>query len=145
MTFSPVLLVVLFILGVHRGTRFITRDEMPLFSYPRDLVVSFLDPSEEQKRDHSWARQRWGWFGKSIAYLAECDWCASVWVAGLFGYLTWRWTEIMGWVLLGLTASTITGLIATAEALTEQRMETEKMDQMRLVEEVRRLRKVNGS
>ena len=144
MTFSPALLAVLFILGVYRGTRLITRDEMPLFKFPRDVIVAFFDPATEHTERWSWAKPRGGWLGQSIAYLAECDWCASVWVAGLFGYLTWRWTEVMGWMLLGLTASAITGLISTSEAITEQRMETEKMDQMRLVEEVRRLRKVNG-
>jgi hypothetical protein len=144
MTFSPALIAVLFILGVYRGTRFVTRDEFPLFSFPRDIIVSFFDPSNEQRAKYSWAKPRGGWLGRSLAYLAECDWCASVYVAGLFGYLTWRWTEVMGWVLLGLTASAVTGLISASEAIAEQRMETEKMDQMRLVEEVRRLRKVNG-
>jgi len=145
MTLSPVLLVLVFIMGVYRGTRFVTRDEFPVFAIPRDLITSFLDPTDAQRAEHSWAKARGGWFGRSIAYLAECDWCVSVYIAGLFGYLTWHWQEIMGWVLLGLTASAVTGLISTAEAISDQRMETEKMDQMRLVEEVRRLRKANGS
>lgn len=56
----------------------------------------------------------------SLAYLWECDWCASVWVAGGLTYLTWRWTELgdQHWwiaVLLWLAASTLTGLIAQRE------------------------------
>lgn len=134
-------LVPLFIFGVYRATRFVTRDEFPVFKFPRDVVVAFFDPDNDHKTRWTWAKQRAGWLGKSIAYLAECDWCVSVYVAGSGAYLTWRWTEVMLWVLLALTASTFTGFLATWEAIIEQKFEIRKLEQMKLAEEIRKLQR----
>jgi hypothetical protein len=135
------LLVSLFILGVYRGTRFVTRDELPIFKFPRDVIVAFFDPAPEHTQRWAWAKSRAGGFGRSVAYLVECDWCVSVYVAGAAAYLTWRWTEVMLWVLLALTASTCTGLVATWEAVIEQKFELRKIEQMKLAEEVRKLQR----
>ncbi len=137
------LLVLLFVLGTFRGTRFVTRDEFPLFKFPRDVIVAFFDPDNSHRERWSWAKPRAGWFGKSIAYLVECDWCVSVYVAALFSYLTYAHPQQMQWVLLALTASGVTGMIATWEAVIEQKFEMRKIEIMKMAEEVRKLQRGN--
>ncbi len=60
-------------------------------------------------------RHRTNMFMKSLAYLWECDWCASAWIGAALTYATWRWTETMLWVTAALAASAVTGLLAQRE------------------------------
>lgn len=54
---------------------------------------------------------------RSLAYLWECDWCASVYVGAGVAVGTYYWGTEMWWQLglLGAAASTVTGLIAQRE------------------------------
>jgi hypothetical protein len=116
---SPWILVVLTCLAVHRITRMVTRDHLPLISVPRERVVNYLDPptAVDGIPVLPTPTRPWGTVGWALAFLLECDWCMSVWVAAsvvaiedVVLHLGWLWT-----VLLGLSASTVTGLIAQHE------------------------------
>lgn len=124
-----VVLLVLYALAVHRVTRLLTRDKLPLIGVPRELFVTRWGTYEtdDHKPEITDAR-RIGISGKptnllmsSLAYLWECDWCMSVWVAAGLGYLTYRWTEVMSWVLLAAAASTVAGLLAKYEKVLDKR------------------------
>jgi hypothetical protein len=103
---SPWVIIVLLSLATHRITRVITRDWFPPIRKVRVWI------------DHKLGEEHW------LSYLTQCDWCAGTWVAGalttgLALYIAcvmhqswWPWPI---WVLLGCTASTVTGLIASKE------------------------------
>lgn len=102
---------VLFALSVHRVTRFIIRDCMPLISVPRDWILARTDPTQ---LDLIQGRKPRGTFMRSIGYLLQCEWCMSIWVsAGLLYALTqfhpmsWPWAA--GW---WLASSSIAALIS---------------------------------
>jgi hypothetical protein len=120
------LLIPLLLVGVHRATRIVTRDKIPLIAVPRENFVNRWGTYEDEpddtaaqraeKRRTSIGGQHTNRFMASIAYLWECDWCASIWIGSGLTYATWRWPETMVWILLALTASTVTGLLAKVEA-----------------------------
>jgi hypothetical protein len=123
-------------LATYRLTRFVTRDALPLVSVPRrwidknwnpfpddnvwdsykrspqaakDIVIKALSDGGIKSRPTGWKR--------SIAYLIGCAWCTSIWVgAGVSAFvmifigLSWPW-----FILLWLTASAVTGLVAQRE------------------------------
>lgn len=108
----------LLVLATHRGTRFVTRDKFPMWGELRERFVErwgiYVDtPKDERKVSIS--GHDTNLIMRSLAYAWECDWCTSIWVGGGLTYLTWRWHEVMLWVLLALTASSVTGLIASVE------------------------------
>jgi hypothetical protein len=118
------LIVILIALATHRVTRIITRDAIPLVATPREAFVqrwgTFADAATPEQKKTSLNGKRTNGFMRSLAYLWECDWCASVWVSALITSLAWRWTSLGDehWliaVFVGLTASSITGLIAQRE------------------------------
>ena len=128
--------VLLVCLATYRITRFITRDALPFVAVPRrwidkqwnpfpddnvwdsykkspqaakDIVIKALQEGGVKSYPTGWKR--------SIAYLIGCSWCTSIWVSAgvsafvmIFIGLTWPW-----FVLLWLTASAVTGLIAQRE------------------------------
>lgn len=116
---SIILLVIFTCLATHRITRLLTRDHLPLIALPREKIINYLDPPVmiDGILVEPTPRRPWGIFGWSLAFLLECDWCMSVWVAAgivcselyLFHY------DVPYPILLAATASTITGLIATIE------------------------------
>lgn len=106
------LIVILVVLGVHRLTRIVTYDQFPLIAIPREHLTNWFDPTPEWLVQHPNARPHWGWIGRSLGYLAECDWCVSIWVGALTVWLTYEFPVTMQWVLLGLAASSLTGLLA---------------------------------
>jgi len=134
------LVAVLTALATHRLTRFVTRDQFPLMALPREaFVVRWsripIDPATSQadaalvrrhrndtfkpKKDGTGSRQT-NLLMHSLAYLWECDWCASVWVGALVTLGAWHWTVLGVYpvyisVLVWLSASTATGLIAQRE------------------------------
>lgn len=119
MTPSPWVLLVLTCLAVHRLTRLLTRDHLPLIAVPREKVVNYLDPAGvvDGVPVVPTPTRPWGVVGWSLAFLLECDWCMSVWVAAAVvtvedrvWHLGWLWT-----VLLGLAASSMTGFLAQHE------------------------------
>jgi hypothetical protein len=113
------LLLVLTCLAVHRLTRLVTRDHLPLIAVPRERIVNYLDPAGvvDGVPVVPTPVRPWGVVGWSLAFLLECDWCMSVWVAAgvvatedVFLHLGWLTT-----VLVGLAASSVTGLITQHE------------------------------
>lgn len=118
------LLIILIVLSTHRVTRLITRDAIPLIAVPREAFVQrwggFTDATTPEERRLSLNGKRTNAFMRSLAYLWECDWCASMWVAAGITYVAWVYTPLHDevWyvsILVGLTASTVTGLIAQRE------------------------------
>ncbi len=115
------LYIALFLLlpfATHRVTKFITRDKFPPMAEPRDAFVErwgvYVDAPKSERKTSISGRPT-NYLMRSLAYLWECDWCTSVWVAAGLTWLTWRYPETLQWVLLVLAASDVTGLIATAE------------------------------
>jgi uncharacterized protein DUF1360 len=119
MNASQWLLVILTCLATHRATRFLTRDHLPLIAVPRAKITQYLDPppSPDDVLAGQEPRKPWGVFGWSLAFLLECDWCMSVWVAaGIVSLEIWVFDLNVPYpILLGAAASTITGLIAQRE------------------------------
>ncbi len=120
------LTVLLFILATHRVTRLVTRDQIPLVKVPRDSFVNrwgapskIPDGSDVSRelRNVSYNGKKTNGFARSLAYLWECDWCASVWVAATLAVGTYHYGDEMWWQLglLAAAASTVTGLIAQRE------------------------------
>lgn len=113
------LLVVIICLATHRVTRLITRDALPLIATPRDAFAQRWGRYVGERGD-SIGGKKTNTFMASIAYLWECDWCTSVWVAGGLTTVAYYTTQLgeQHWyisVLVGLTASTVTGLTAQRE------------------------------
>lgn len=111
-----ILITVLYFGGVHRATRFVTRDALAVIAVPREAFVQrwgVYDDAEDRKISIN--GKKTNIVMASLAYLWECDWCASIWVAALGGWLTWTFPQVMFWVLAGLTASSITGTWALLE------------------------------
>lgn len=123
------LIILVLAVATHRLTRIVTRDQIPLVKVPRDAFVnrwgapqtdSAGNPLPRELRNVSYSGKKTNALMRSLAYLWECDWCASVWVSAGLTYLTWRWTELgdQSWffaVLVGLAVSSVTGLIAQRE------------------------------
>jgi len=118
------LLVLLILVATHRVTRLITRDAIPIIAVPREAFAqrwaTAADAKTREDRRQSIGGRPTNLVMRSLAYLWECDWCASVWVAAVITYLAWRWTPLgdQHWlvaVLVGLTASSFTGLVAQRE------------------------------
>jgi hypothetical protein len=113
------LLTVLVSLATHRVTRWVTRDKFPLYCVVRNKFVErwgvFTDAQKEERGRVSMSGHDTNLVMRSLAYAWECDWCTSIWVGAGLTYLTWRWTDTMIWVLMGIVASSVTGLIAQRE------------------------------
>lgn len=123
------LIILVLAVATHRATRIVTRDQIPLVKAPRDAFVnrwgapttdSAGQPLPRELRNVSYSGKKTNGFMRSLAYLWECDWCASIWVGAGLTYLAWRWTELgeQHWffaVLVGLAVSSFTGLTAQRE------------------------------
>lgn len=103
-----------------------TRDQIPLVKAPRDAFVERwgapnAGPNDEkippERRNVSFSGKRTNALMRSLAYLWECDWCASVWVGTGIAVGTEHLGHAWWWQagLLVATASTLTGLIAQRE------------------------------
>lgn len=117
------LLLVLVALATHRVTRLITRDAFPLVAIPRERFVNrwaIENDPEPGSGLLSINGKKTNRFMESIAYLWECDWCASIYVAAGLTFAVHQLSPLgdQPWiysVLIWLTASTVTGLIAANE------------------------------
>jgi len=123
--------LLLILLTTHRVTRLVTRDQFPLIALPREafarrwsrISVRLPDTPEDAwraRRNDTWSGARTNVVMHSLAYLWECDWCASMWVGALVVVGAWHWAGLSGYpvyisVLTWLAASTATGLIAQRE------------------------------
>lgn len=113
-TVRATLVVLLYVLATHRGTRLVIHDQVPLFAWPRDKMLDYFgayDPSGALV-----GGRRWGKLGWSIAYILTCPWCASIWVGGglMLGCLL-TGVDIPVPFLTWLAASTVTGFLAERE------------------------------
>lgn len=103
------LLFIIFTLSVHRVTRFIIRDCLPLISVPRDWILARTDPTEDDL--YAGHKER-GAFMKSIGYLLQCEWCMSIWVSagllyGLVQFEPMPWPHAIGWWLAGSSVAAL--------------------------------------
>ena len=117
------LLDLLTVLAIYRATRFLVVDEFPPVRWPRDFIVTWLDPTAEQRAANPKMHPHWGGLGRSIAYLAGCPWCMSAWV---------------GAAIVWAAGCAITGLIASAESEHEQRYKLRDFDIKQRETEARR-------
>jgi hypothetical protein len=131
------LLLVLIFLVVYRGTRLITRDNLPLISIPREAFVQRWGAFQDAARIPDDRRRNWLVRGfryvfagqwpsingltrtnlvmKSLAYLIECDWCTSVWVGAAVVYTSAQYVDLpYPWLVWG-AASAVTGLLVNVE------------------------------
>ena len=120
----PVLWIILIALSTYRATRIVTRDKMPLIAVPRDAFVrrwGVYDDSEGDERLVSINGKKTNVVMSSLAYLWECDWCASIWLA-IITWFTYMWPETMLWVMIALVASGVTGWLSKLEALADAKL-----------------------
>lgn len=116
--------IILICLGTYRATRIITRDKLPIIGVPREAFVNrwgVWDDAVGEDRKKSISDKKTNIFMSSLAYLWECDWCASIWLA-IITYLTYLYPDTMLWVLIALTASGVTGWLAKAEAFVDAKI-----------------------
>lgn len=123
--------MLLYAIGTYRVTRIVTRDKMPVIGVPRERFVERWGVYEDaDDRRVSISGKQTNVVMASLAYLWECDWCASIWLGAGLGYLTWRWPETMLWVLLPLAASAATGWLANLETLLDKKID-KKIEKMK--------------
>lgn len=93
------MIVILTVLAVARVTRLITEDRITLA--PRTAVLRFLV-------------RRYG-EDALLPYLVVCSWCASVYVGAAAAGAYWTWHGTMPYMatVLALSASYVTGFLAT--------------------------------
>lgn len=95
-----VLTVVLISLATYRITRFLVRDTFP--------PIALLRARFAEKAGH----------GSSLAYLASCTWCASVYVATAVWGATEYYDSVPLPALTIATASAVSGLLSSWEIFT---------------------------
>lgn len=86
--------IILGALATYRLTRLITQDRITL------RIREFIEARSD-------------FFG----YLVSCDWCASIWVMPITATLTHyaHSSSLAVWILMGLSFSALTGLLAGLE------------------------------
>lgn len=94
-TVESTLNVLLVFLAVARLTRLVTRDY--LTERPRRWLQAHLP--------------------EAGAYLLGCPWCASIWIAFpvVLVVAEWPGNRAVGWTVLALAASQVTGLLSTID------------------------------
>lgn len=94
------LTVALAMLATYRLTLLVTADE--LTKGPREWLVRRFEAARMNK----------------VAFLLECPWCASMWVAMPVCASGWRWGSSGWWFVPAwvLAASAVTGVLATFAA-----------------------------
>jgi hypothetical protein len=124
---NPWLLLVLYALTVHRVSRLLVADTLPIIDRPREWVKHHFGRFDSQG-DLIGAR-RWGVVGWSIAYLLGCSWCMSVYVGAslIFGPLgdvsiplPWLWVAAASTV-----AGLLGGIVESEHELRYERMQAE--------------------
>jgi|SRR5688572_3064774 len=119
-----ILLIVLICIATFRGTRLVTRDKFPFIAIPRDAFVERWGVYEAQvDKTVSINGKKTNLLMRSLAYLWECDWCSGMWVGGAVVYAATFYTAVPYPVLVWLTASAVTGLLAQTEAVLEKKAE----------------------
>jgi len=125
------LLVLLIFLATHRITRLTVADNVPMVKIPRDAAIRYLDPTPQQVAINPMVKGHWGGTGRALAYLLECPWCMSVYVAAVVVVVTdWCTSVPVPW-LVWIAASSVTGLIADVSARVDQRHELAEIEKRR--------------
>lgn len=112
------LTVILTVFTVHRVTRLITRDQIPLIAVPREAFAQrWAVVTDATDKHTSLNGSRTNIIMRSLAYLWECDWCMSTWVSAGIATATYHWMneQWWQWILVAAAASSITGLITQQE------------------------------
>lgn len=107
---NPWLLLALLTLTVHRITRLIVTDSLPVIAAPRDAIRRYF--GQFDTLGNLTVGRQLGVVGWSIAYLLDCPWCMSIWVGtGLvFGALG-PWSIPLPWLWVA-AASSVTGFLS---------------------------------
>lgn len=118
------LLLLLYLLSVHRVTRLLITDKIPIVARPRDAVAGYF--GEFDAEGNLIGGRQLGVVGWSIAYLLTCPWCMSVWVgtALVFGLGAWVSTPLPWlWVAAGSTvAGFLSGVLESEHELRYQKI-----------------------
>lgn len=108
------LVVLIYFLAVHRGTRLLIHDKVPVFAWPREKMLDYFGSYDAE--GNLVGGRRLGWLGESIAYLLTCPWCMSIWVgAGLMWGCLLTGVDMPVPFLTFLASSTVTGFLAERE------------------------------
>lgn len=97
------MLLGLMLLTAWRLTRFAVTDHLPFVRVPRDWVVGWLDPRDENGAKTQGGKEPpLGGFGRAIAYLLTCPWCMSFWMALGVVWVTTNWYSVPApWLAVG--------------------------------------------
>lgn len=99
-------------LATFRITRNITTDAFP-FAELREVYVQRWGVYDDvASKSVAIGGKPTNWLMRKIAYLWECDWCTSVWVASILTWITVQFMSVPLPVFTALAASAVTGLIA---------------------------------
>lgn len=120
---ETLLFIIILTLAAHRVTRLLTRDKLALIRVPREkFVLRWItyDDAPPEMYNVSISGKKTNIFMRSLAYLAECDWCMGVWVSAILTYVSTRfftlpWGGWWAWVLVGAAVASGVGLIASME------------------------------
>lgn len=107
-----VLVFILIALATFRLTRMVTTDVVPFGSMREAFVNRWGIYDDAADKKVAIGGRRTNGFMRKLAYLWECDWCASIWVGGILTLITVQFVSIPLPVLVWLSASAVTGLIA---------------------------------
>ena len=113
---STLLVILLIFLATFRLTRLITTDAFP-FAELREAFAQrwgIYDDAPDRKVSTSGLPTNWPM--RKLAYLWECDWCASVWVSIGTVAITMQMISIPAPALVIIAASAVTGLIAQSQS-----------------------------
>lgn len=105
-------IAILIAFASYRLTRFITRDKIiePWRSFAQCWFERKWLEQEGHEESDEWQ--------SPVAYLLSCDWCTSIWVAGLVTFITWIAVDVPAPILVWLSASAVAGLLSTWEGRT---------------------------
>jgi hypothetical protein len=124
---NPWLLLVLYALTVHRVSRLLVADSLPVIARPRDAIQRYF--GEYDRQGNLIGGRQLGVVGWSIAYLLGCPWCMSVYVGTglIFGPLgdvsiplPWLWVAASSTV-----AGLLGGIVESEHELRYERMQAE--------------------
>lgn len=109
---SNFLIVLIICLATFRLTRIITTDAFPFAELRESFVKRWGTYDDAPDKNVSISGKSTNWRMRKLAYLWECNWCASVWVSVFVVGLTIQVASVPLPALVALAASAVTGLIA---------------------------------
>jgi hypothetical protein len=105
---------ILICLVTFRVTRLIIEDTFPPIGVPREWILNWWDPDQQDVR-YVGLTGHWGALGRSLRYLFSCPWCMSVWVGAVVVYVFTFFVSVPLPFAAWIVSSAITGLIACVE------------------------------